>query len=536
MKQLFLSVALLSTLFFSAQEKRPDNWFNLDPTNDKMNGVSTERTYKELLKDKKSTTVIVGVIDSGVDYEHEDLKGVMWTNPGEIAGNGIDDDKNGYIDDIHGWNFLGGKDGKNVDGENLEMTRLLRKMKPKFEGKEEKDFTTKEDKKDFKLYQALKEDYAKAKDKFEGAYNQYKFLYEGLDKMNKDAKQQLAVEKVNADALAKYEPKEKTDKQMKMIATAMLKSGQGEDLDGITKEMKEGYDQFKTYVECGLNMDYDPRGIIDDDYNNPYDKNYGNPDCKGPNSFHGTHVAGIIGAQRNNGVGMNGVAADVKIMAIRCVPAGDERDKDVANAIRYAVDNGATVVNMSFGKKYSWDKKVVDDAVKYAESKGVLLMHAAGNDHTDIDEVTHYPCKKFESGKDASNFVDVGALNWQPNDKIVAPFSNYGKKTVDIFSPGVDIYSTVPEGGYKDASGTSMATPVACGVAAVLKSYYPTLTPQQIKKILIKSSIKTYKNEKVIKPGTKDEMVKFSSLGKNGGLVNLFEAVKMAEKFTRMKS
>jgi subtilisin family serine protease len=536
MKQFFLSVALLSTLFFNAQEKRPDNWFNMDPTNDKMNGVSSERTYQELLKDKKSTTVIVGVIDSGVDYEHEDLKGVMWTNPKEIAANGIDDDKNGYIDDIHGWNFLGGKDGKNVDGENLEMTRLMRKMKPKFEGKAETDFKTKEDKKEFKLYQQIKEDYAKTKDKFEGAYNQYKFLYEGLTALNKNAKAQLNLEAIDPIALQKFEPKERSDKQMKMVGLAMFKGSPAKNLDESIKEIEEGYEQFKTYVECGLNMDYDPRSIIGDDYNNPYDKNYGNPDCKGPNSFHGTHVAGIIGASRKNGIGMDGVAADVQIMAIRCVPAGDERDKDVANAIRYAVDNGATIVNMSFGKKYSWDKKVVDDAVKYAESKGVLLMHAAGNDHTDIDEVVHYPCKKYENGDMASNFMDVGALNWQPGDKIVATFSNYGKKTVDIFAPGVDIYSTVPEGGYKDASGTSMATPVACGVAAVLKSYYPTLTPQQLKKILIKSSIKTYKSEKVIKPGSTTETIKFDKLGKNGGIVNLFEAVKMAEKFTKTKT
>ncbi|MDO8998586.1 MAG: S8 family peptidase [Bacteroidota bacterium] len=536
MKHFFLSLILLSALLFNAQEKRPENWFNLDPTTDKINGVGTERTYQELLKDKKSKTVIVGVIDSGVDYMHEDLKGVMWTNPKEIAGNGIDDDNNGYIDDIHGWNFIGGKDGKNVDGENLEMTRLIRKMKPKFDGKVESDFKSKEDKQDYKLYQELLADYSKTKDKFEGGYNQLKFLYEGLNTLNKNAKDQLKLEIIDAAALQKFEPVEKTDKQLKMIGSAMMKSGQGTNLDELALEMKEGYDQYKTYVECGLNMDFDPRPIIGDDYNNPNDRNYGNPDCKGPNSFHGTHVAGIIAASRKNGLGMDGVANDVQIMAIRCVPAGDERDKDVASSIRYAVDNGATIINMSFGKKYSWDKKVVDDAVKYAESKGVLLMHAAGNDHTNIDEVTHYPCKKFEDKGEATNFMDIGALSWKAGVKIVAPFSNYGKKTVDVFAPGVDIYSTVPEGEYKDASGTSMATPVACGVAAVLKSYYPSLTPQQIKKILIKSSLKTYKKEKVLMPGSKDEMVKFEKLGKNGGIVSLYEAVKMAEKFTKSKT
>ncbi|MBI2721429.1 MAG: S8 family peptidase [Bacteroidetes bacterium] len=538
MKKIIVLAAVLCASYFNAQttEKRPDNWFNLDPTIDKVNGVSAERAYKELLKDKKSTTVIVGVLDSGVDYNHEDLKDVMWTNPGEIAGNGIDDDKNGYIDDIHGWNFLGNKDGRNVECENLESTRLVRKLKPKYEGKTEADFSTKEEKKELKLYLEAKEDWTQTKDKFEGSYNQVKFIYEGISALNTKVKEQSKAEKVDVAVLEAFDATDKTDKQMKMIGLSMMKGGQGSNLDEINAGLKEGVDQLKPYVECGTNLDFDPRSIIGDDYNNPNDRNYGNPDCNGPNSFHGTHVAGIIGATRNNGIGMDGVAADVKIMAVRCVPNGDERDKDVANAIRYAVDNGATILNMSFGKKFSWDKKAVDDAVKYAESKGVLLMHAAGNDHVDIDVEIHYPCKKFENGKEASNFIDVGALSWKADEKIVAKFSNYGKKTVDIFSPGVDIYSTTPKNEYKDASGTSMATPVACGVAAVLKSYYPNLTPQQIKTILIKSSLKTYKEKKVIKPGTKDELVKFETLGKNGGMVNLYEALKIADKYKKTKN
>ena len=537
MKRILISALLLSSLIFSAQtSKRPDNWFNLDYSTDSVNGVSSEKAYKELLKDKTSTTVIVGVIDSGVDFDHEDLKSVMWTNPGEIAGNGIDDDKNGYIDDIHGWNFIGGKDGKNVQDDNLEMTRLMRKLKPKYEGKTEADFKTKEEKKELKLYAEVKEEYIKTKDKFEGTYNQLKFLNEGLSGLNSKIKEQLKVEKVSLAEVEKYSSTDKNDLKMKLIATNILKNSEGSDLDEVLVEIKGGFDQYKSFVECGLNMDFDPRSIVGDDYNNSSERYYGNNDCNGPDSFHGTHVAGIIAAARGNGIGMDGVASNVRIMAIRCVPAGDERDKDVANSIRYAVDNGAKIINMSFGKKYSWDKKAVDDAVKYADSKGVLLIHAAGNDGTDIDVETHYPCKKFEDKGEATNFMDIGALSWQKGDKIVAPFSNYGKKTVDVFSPGVDIYSTTPKNGYKDASGTSMASPVTCGVAAVLKSYYPNLTPEQIKKILIKSSVKTYKGKKVIKPGTKDEEVKFEKLGKNGGLVNLYEAIKMADKFTKTKT
>ena len=536
MKKFLLSAFVFANVYFVAQNnKRPDNWFNLDPKTDNVYGVGTERAYKELLKNKKSTTVIVGVIDSGVDFNHEDLKAVMWTNPGEIPDNNIDDDKNGFVDDIHGWNFIGGKDGKNVNDDNLEMTRLIRKLKPIYEGKTEKDFSGKKEKEELKLYEAAKKDYATAKDNYQGGYNQLKFILETLKPLNTKLKVSLSKEKIELADLEAFNTSDKDDVKAKTIAISILKRTNLENLDALESELKPALEQYKSMLDYGLNLDFDPRNIVGDDYANSQEHIYGNNDCNGPDSFHGTHVAGIIAAARNNGIGMDGIAADVRIMAIRCVPAGDERDKDVANAIRYAVDNGAKIINMSFGKKYAWDKKVVDDAVKYAESKGVLLIHAAGNDNLDIDEITHYPCKKYGDKGEATNFVDVGALNWQTGDKIVAPFSNYGKKTVDVFAPGVDIYSTTPKNGYKDASGTSMASPVTCGVAAVLKSYYPNLTPQQIKKILIKSSNKDFKSQKVIKPGTKDEKIKFDKLGKNGGIVNLYEALKMAETFSNSK-
>lgn len=538
MKKLFVTVAMLAlslTTYSQEEAKRPDNWFNLDYTKDKVNGVSTERTYEELLKGKKSTTIIVGVLDSGVDNLHEDLKDVMWTNPGEVAGNGIDDDKNGYIDDIHGWNFIGGKDGKNVEKDNLEITRLYKFYKPKFEGKTEKDLKSKQEKKDYELYLSLNKEYEKEKGEYQATYNQIKFIKEAFEGMIKELKEQ-GVEKIDAEAVKKYEPKEAKGKQAKFFASNMLSRQPGADMNDLMENINEGFDQFDNLLNYSLNMDFDPRSIVGDDYANSNERFYGNGDSKGPFCFHGTHVAGIIAASRKNGVGMDGIADNVKIMSVRCVPNGDERDKDVANAIRYAVDNGAKILNMSFGKKYSWDKKVVDDAVKYAESKGVLLIHAAGNDGINIDEVVHFPCKKFDkSKKEASNFIDVSALNWEQGEKIAAPFSNYGKKTSDIFSPGVDIYSTAPEGKYKDASGTSMAAPVVAGVAAVLKSYYPELTAVQIKKILVTSSRKEFKENKVIKPGTKDELIEFEELTKTGGVVNLYEAVKMAQGMVKIK-
>ena len=536
MKRLLIPAFLCFSLLSAAQKsKRPDNWFNLDATNDKVQGVSTERTYKELLKDKTSTTVIVGVIDSGVDFEHEDLKSVMWTNPGEIPGNNIDDDKNGYVDDIHGWNFIGGRDGRNVDKDNLEMTRVVRKFHAQYAGKKESDIA-KEEKEQFRNYSAAYNEYSTKRKEDSTSLAKYQSFKDNLLALDAQVKASLGVDTVRHEQLLKYTTTDAALQTALEKAKKNLSYNPKLSLTGLAGAVEPAIDHFRNSLDFHLNMAFDPRGIVGDDYNNSAERNYGNNDCNGPDSFHGTHVAGIIAASRGNGVGMDGIASNVRIMSIRCVPDGDERDKDVANSIRYAVDNGAQIINMSFGKRFSWDKKAVDDAVRYAESKGVLLIHAAGNDAVNIDEVAHYPCKKFEGKGEASNFMDIGALSWKADTHMVAPFSNYGKKTVDLFSPGVEIYSTTPDNTYRDASGTSMAAPVTAGVAAVLKSYYPTLTAAQIKKILVKSSIKDHKSAKVMKPGSNEELVKFEKLSKNAGIVNLYEAVRLAEKMSKTRT
>lgn len=540
MKNYITWIAFISMTY---AQKPAQDWYLLDPEQDKINGISVERTYKELLKDKKSTTIIVGVLDSGVDYFHEDLKNVMWTNPKEIPDNGIDDDKNGYVDDIHGWNFIGGKDGKNIDKDKLELTRLYRKYKQKYEGKSESDLKTKTEKDEFAYYNKLKSDYEAEYNEAMMNYNQVLSLKEGIDSVMYLIG---GVSNFSLERLKQFEPKTQKTKQGKFMLFSILSQvddpkkldeKKSEIFEQLNKQLERGLKYYETQIKYQLNLDFDPRAeIVGDNYEDVKEKFYGNNDCKGPDSFHGTHVAGIIGADRTNNIGIKGIADNVKIMSVRCVPDGDERDKDVANAIIYAVDNGAQIINMSFGKKYSWNKKAVDDAVKYAEKKDVLLIHAAGNESLNIDEITHYPTKKFEgSSKEASNFIDVGALSWKDSLKIAAPFSNYGKKTVDFFSPGVDIYSTVPEGKYEWASGTSMAAPTVAGVAAVLKSYFPDLTPQQIKKILTETVRAKYKNQKVIKPGTKDNLIEFSELSKTGGIVNMYEAVKMAMKISKSK-
>ncbi|HMR43180.1 MAG TPA: S8 family serine peptidase, partial [Saprospiraceae bacterium] len=330
-----------------AQDAAPENWFNLDPSRDRVPGVSTEKVYQEILKGfSPKKTVVVAVIDSGVDPMHEDLNDVMWVNTDEIPGNGKDDDKNGYIDDVHGWNFIGGKDGKNISHDNLEITRLVAKYKKQFEGKNPSDLSGKE-RKLYEKYKKLEEDVKKEAEKGKTNYDKYIGVYEALVKLKKE----FSGKEVTAEKLENYETSDPTMQQAIGIATNAVSNGGS--LDGLVEDLKGYTEYLEAKFKYHYNVDFNPRGIVGDNYNDINEKNYGNNDVKGPDAAHGTHVAGIIAAARGNGVGMEGVANNVRIMSVRAVPDGDERDKDVANAIIYAVDNGASIINMSFGKGYA---------------------------------------------------------------------------------------------------------------------------------------------------------------------------------------
>jgi len=533
-----LGFAFLMGTVMNAQDSVPENWFNLDKGGADVQGVSTEKVYTSLLKGKKSQTVIVAVIDSGVDAEHEDLKDVMWINPGEIAGNGIDDDKNGYVDDIHGWNFIGGKDGKNVKEDNLEVARVYKKLKPKYDGKSATQISGK-DKKEYEIYMKAKKE-----------------IEEGREEAASNLAQYESIKPIIIEALSEIEKvldgKKPTMENVKGIDVGANRSlsigqnvvldvlGQGASVESMEEvkevmngQLQEAIDHFANQLEYGLNPDFDSRVVIGDNYANQTEKGYGNNDVEGPDARHGTHVAGIIGAVRDNGIGMNGVANNVRIMSIRAVPDGDERDKDVANAIRYAVDNGASIVNMSFGKGFSWNKKVVDDAVKYAAKKDVLLVHAAGNSAMEVEPTNNYPNDKYDKKKlfgkrNAQNWIEVGALSWKGGEDAVATFSNYDQQNVDLFAPGVAIYSTVPGNKYENLQGTSMASPVVAGVAAILRSYFPKLKAKQVKAILEASVVPL--NQTVTKPGSDGEKVPFKTLSVTGGVVNAYKAVQKATK------
>jgi len=516
---------LSEPLFQDSLQKAPKNWFNLDYAKDGLMGVSTEKAYDELLKGRSTKTVVVAIIDSGVDIEHEDLKGNIWTNPNEIPGNGIDDDKNGYVDDIHGWNFLGGKDGRNVHHDTYELTRIYKKLKARFDGKSEKDISAAE-KSDYNYFLDIQAKFNEKLTEMRSGMEQFSIFSEMYKKSVSLLKAYIDTEELTSEMVQGIDSQDERIMAAKGIYMQAAMFGLNE------ATLAEAEEYYNNGLKYGYNLDFDPRSIVGDNYEDKSERYYGNNDVKGPDASHGTHVAGIVAAVRNNNIGIDGIASDVRIMAIRAVPEGDERDKDIANAIMYAVDNGAKIINMSFGKQYTTDKAVVDAAIRYAEQRGVLLVHAAGNESMNTDKVNFYPQRNYNDGRKAANWLDVGALSWRKNEAAVAEFSNYGKNSVDLFAPGVDILSTAPDQQYKEQSGTSMAAPVTAGVAALVWSYFPHLTAVQVREVLLKSVLKT--DWKVKIPGS-DETAKFSALSITGGIVNAYEAIKEAMKIKAPK-
>lgn len=516
------------------------DWFLRDPATDQVQGTSTEKAYNTLLQGKPSRKVRVAVIDSGIDIDHEDLKDIIWTNEDEIPGNGIDDDKNGYVDDIHGWNFIGGKNGS-VNEDTYEVTREYVRLKH-YDSVDEKSIKKKQ-REEYELWKIVKADYQKELESntqqyelFNQQYDLYVKAHSTLSYCDSIVSHNLGVSSVSKSALAEMTPANDTIRFAKETLLNVLENVQGDiqvdeflhELALYLEELQEGVNHFKTAVEYGYNPEYDSRVIVGDNPSDPYEKNYGNNDVKGGDAKHGTHVAGIIGANRKNDIGIKGIADNVEIIAIRVVPPnGDERDKDIANGIIYAVDNGAQIINMSFGKDYSPYKEAVDKAVKYAESKGVLLIHAAGNEGENLDNTSQFPTRYYKNKKAARTWMEIGASSYGKDSSLVASFSNYGKKSVDLFAPGVEIYSTTPNNEYENLQGTSMASPIASGVAALVWSYYPHLTPEQVKNVISQSSRK-FDGLKVAQPNS-GEAVPFSQLSITGGMINAYEAVKLAE-------
>jgi subtilisin family serine protease len=523
--RIFLALLLIifSPIFLVAQTSFKLNWQNLDLKSDTVFGISTEKAYKDLLQNKKSVKVVVAVIDSGVDINHEDLKGIIYQNTKEKL-NDIDDDKNGYTDDIDGWNFLGGKNG-NVEFETLELVRLIRAMQPKYE-KISLDSLSKEDEVNYIKYlnmkSSLNSQYGDAMDKLNGIYG-FKMVLEGMLKV-------IGKENPVLSDFETFMPDKEGEAQVKQIVIDVLKDGMPF-IEFKKNEIDEAFKYYEEKVKYQFNINYNPRNIVGDNEQDDNQRIYGNKDVIGPDATHGTHVAGIIAALRDNNLGIKGVANHVLILPVRAVPNGDERDKDVANAIRYAADNGAKIINMSFGKGYSQNKKIVDDAVKYAISKDVLLIHAAGNENANLDKGGNYPTKTYEGNNGfAAAWIEVGASGPLNDSTLKASFSNYGKMMVDVFAPGVQINSTTPLSTYELQDGTSMAAPVVSGLAALIRSYYPNLTALQVKEIILKSVVKVNTMVNVVVDGNVKK-ISFSDLSLTGGIINTYNALKLAEGY-----
>ena len=486
-------------------------WSHLDIIKDTIPGMSVDKAYAELLKNRVGEKVIVGIVDSGVDIEHEDLKSIVWTNTKEILGNGIDDDNNGYIDDIHGWNFLG-----DIIKENLEYERIVKNPSLVDEA----------------TYQKAKAENDKITAEASTGKARYEDMLSTLKSSDEVLVKELKKDSYTVEEVKAINSKDEAVVKAKNTIQRMFSFGMP------IKELKSALESEVEKANAALsgnNLKQDYRKVLGDNPNDITDTKYGNNNVMGPDkkeSVHGTHVSGIVAQVRHNKLGGDGVANNVAIMAIRAVPDGDEYDKDIALAIRYAVDNGAKVINGSFGKAYSPQKQWVFDAIKYAAEKDVLIVHAAGNSSKDIDYFDNFPNDSEDKKTEISdNLITVGALNFEYGNKIVAKFSNIGKINVDVFAPGVQIYATTPNNSYKYLQGTSMASPNVAGVAALIRSYYPKLSASQVKHILMDSGVAIAND--VIVGGNSQDIRSFDSLSKTGKIVNAYNALLMADKISK---
>ncbi|MEM1259890.1 MAG: S8 family peptidase [Bacteroidota bacterium] len=496
-------------------ETEKKSWGHADLLTDTIPGMSVDKAYKEIIGNKKGKTVVVAVVDSGIDLEHEDLNGMLWTNSDERPGNGKDDDGNGYIDDVHGYNFLG-----ESYNEQLESARMLRLGIG--------DASTRA-----KAQLKLDEEYPKAVQN----QQQYEQILQVVSNADKKIKEALGKDTyTKADVMAM---KPQTEEMQQNVAVIKQMYQYEDAIDDVLKELNEGITYFTERANYNLNKDFDGREVVGD---NPYDfksRGYGNgnPKNRVGDESHGTHVAGIIAAERKNGKGVNGVANNVKIMAVRAVPNGDEYDKDIALAIRYAADNGAKIINCSFGKSFSPNAEWVYDAIRYAASKDVLIVHAAGNDGHDLDdsENPNYPNDHgFTPSEISDNLITVGALAPSYGSNMVATFSNYGASNVDVFAPGDDIYSTMPNNEYDFQGGTSMAAPAVAGVAALIRSHHPNLTASQVKKVLMQSGLSS--KASVVLGGDAEKSKPFSEASKSGKMVNAYNALILASNLSKGKT
>jgi subtilisin family serine protease len=482
----------------------PRNWQLLDETLDHVPGLGVDRLQQEILHGAKpKATVIVAVIDGGVDTAHVDLRANLWLRPADAP-------PDGHPGERFGWNFIGGPDGRDVDRDTYELTRIVarcRRSDPTLPAPLAARCPQ------------LSADLDTRRTRLE---TNLRVVGDTLGRVWATLRRLTGTDSLTVDRVKALAPADSVIARYRKIYLTVTPLG-------ITDAaLGEALASARRGLDASLNPDFDPRPLVGDHYGDVTESRYGNPDVMGPDASHGTHVSGIIGAVQGNGVGIDGIAPAVRVMMIRAVPNGDERDKDIANAIRFAVDHGARIINMSFGKGYSPEKPAVDAAVRYADAHNVLMVHAAGNDGANLDSVPGFPTPIYADSGSAQNWIEVGASSWIGGDSLVAPFSNYGRTRVDVFAPGVDITSTVPGNRYEAESGTSMATPVVAGLAALILDYHPELSAAQLREVILVSATR-YTNQLVIRPGSKGVRVPFGSLSRTGGIVSAYEAFKLLQ-------
>lgn len=524
---LFLPFVVLAQNKHDLTEEELKTWWHKDLEQDKIPGISLEKAYLQLLNDKEGEPVIVAVLDTKLDIHHEDLKEQIWVNEDEVPDNGIDDDQNGYIDDVNGWNFMGSKTGEDVVTQKLEPARIVVAYRNYF-GDDFSDTLSIEKKKAFKEYSRA----IKIVDKEVVRLDKFIKTVDSLNAIYYKARDTITYFTSNenytldtVDSLRTTYPE--MEKYFNILSLALEY--------GLTDQDLIDQKNYLTGQKKGFDVNFNGRKILEDDPNDLTDVNYGNNKVKNNKlAFqHATPVAGLLAAQRNNNLGLNGISDYIKIMPVVMVAEGDEHDKEVALGIKYAVENGAQIINMSWGKYQSLHLDWVRDAFKYAAENNVLLVAAAGNAEKNIDLEPKYPNDEIDGAEFVDNYILAGGLTHRYDSTMVSSFSNYGKKAVDIFAPASDIYTLAVNNEYDSDSGTSFASPLVSGTAAILKSYFPNLTAVQLKEIILKSG--TEIDLMVKRPGDEENapLIPFSSLSKTGRILNVYNALRMAEEVSK---
>ena len=510
-------------------------WSKQNYGKDMNNGISLEKLQTStLLTNPSEQNVIVAVLDTQTDIDHEAISEQLWINEDEIPNNNIDDDGNGYVDDVNGWNFMGFDNDGYFRYQNFEYTRILRYKddflnKNSVYAKSDSLLSLEYDRAVItqKRYHRFYTNWAKSLD---FSIDMWQTVTDSLIRFFPDEDYDLntldslySIYKINDKSYIKRRDDRDTDLGALIFYKIV-------DLETNTNSLKNVIDsklQKDSIINYNLNVNVD-RKLQFKRTGAFYGNNKLNINKYSNN--HSTEVISIIAGSATKEE-LISFHKNIKVMPICISVSGDEHDEDVANGIRYAVDNGAKVINMSFGKQFSLYPEIVHQAFLYAQQHNVLLVHASGNDAIDIDATPFYPIDiNYYTGEEGvQNFINVGAISKRTDSTMVSSFSNYGKKNVDIFAPGEYIHvaqATKKQYGYD--SGTSLSAPLVSATAALLYLYFPKLSVFDIKECILESGNSIDKN--VLKPGTKNEYVHFSELCSSGKILNVYAAFLMANK------